>query len=381
MESLILKLIKENNDWESYLNDLDIKVRFSDDNSFAIFNYSFGADFSNKIVQEARGIIIDLKGLKVACWPFRKFGNYTEEYCDDIDWSTARVQEKLDGSIVKLWYNNYSNEWQWSTNGVIDAKLSDSSSLLSKTFYDIIIKANNFKDIDLISLDKNKTYIFELVGPENCIVVHYDDIYLYHIGTRNNITGEESNDDIGIEKPHEYKLQSFEETLEAVENLNRSNRVEHEGFVVVDNNWNRIKIKNAEYLVMHHLANNGILVTSKSKILELLRSDDFNEEEILRQYPEYEKIFNHYKSEIARVEKEVEEYIKYIRDLYKNISKNESDHRAIMKELAEKIKLDKYKKFGFSCIKNKVNAKELLYELPDSKYSDLISDYVEVLDE
>jgi len=30
-------------------------------------------------------------------------------YADTIDWSAARVQEKVDGSLIKVWY--YNGEW------------------------------------------------------------------------------------------------------------------------------------------------------------------------------------------------------------------------------------------------------------------------------
>lgn len=85
------------------LDKLGVNIR--EEYPFVIFNYGIECDFSNPIVQEARGIIIDLENLDVVCWPFRKFGNYNESYADNIDWPTARVQEKIDGSIVKLWWN------------------------------------------------------------------------------------------------------------------------------------------------------------------------------------------------------------------------------------------------------------------------------------
>ena len=70
-------------------------------------------------IRELGGIIIDCERCEVVCWPFRKFGNHNEGYADTIDWSTARVQEKVDGSIVKLWYDEANGKWQFSTNGCI----------------------------------------------------------------------------------------------------------------------------------------------------------------------------------------------------------------------------------------------------------------------
>ena len=361
------KFIKENpNNWRQLLEDKHVRIK--EDEHFYIFNYGIGADFFDIVVRNCRGIILDKDDFSVACYPFDKFGNYGEPYVDKIDWQTARVQEKLDGSIIKCFWNKYTNEWQWSTNGVIDARNCDSNSIKSKTFYDIIQKADNLKDIDFDNLDKTKTYIFELTGPENQIVVKYDKIYLYHIGTRSNITGKESNDNIGIEKPKEYFIHNFEDCLKAVEELNKTDVVEHEGFVVVDGNWNRIKVKNAEYLMMHHLANNGQLVTNKSKILELLQSDDFNEEEILKQYPDYKEVFNYYKSEIDRVLKEVDGYIWSVRQFYYSCGMNR-------KTVANTIKGDEYSYFGFKCLDNDKEAEDLLKEMTRSKYEDLIIDF------
>ena len=83
------------NDWEEELKaQYDLKIKREGD--LAIFNYSYEADFYQPIVQEARGIIIDTVRLEVVCWPFRKFGNHTEGYVDEIDWNSARVLEKVE---------------------------------------------------------------------------------------------------------------------------------------------------------------------------------------------------------------------------------------------------------------------------------------------
>ncbi|MBQ8160189.1 MAG: hypothetical protein IJ083_05495, partial [Clostridia bacterium] len=45
---------------------------------YAILNSMQEADFSDPLVQEARGIIIDTERMEVVCWPFRKFGIHLE---------------------------------------------------------------------------------------------------------------------------------------------------------------------------------------------------------------------------------------------------------------------------------------------------------------
>lgn len=57
------------------------------------------------IVQECRGLILDeAEGWRVVCMPYKKFFNFGEDCCADIDWSTAKVQEKLDGSLISLYW-------------------------------------------------------------------------------------------------------------------------------------------------------------------------------------------------------------------------------------------------------------------------------------
>ena len=127
--SYLCKFINNNPNWESILSEYPYFITIRKDGPLAIFNYNllaseivegeteedtkrFTCDFSLPEVQEARGIIINYETLEVVCWPFRKFGNYGESYVDTIDWRTARVQEKVDGSIMKLWFNKLTNNWQ-----------------------------------------------------------------------------------------------------------------------------------------------------------------------------------------------------------------------------------------------------------------------------
>lgn len=365
--SLIANFIRNNSNWKEELEAKAINVK--EDGEFVIFNYGIGCNFADKIVQEARGVILDKNSLEVACFPFRKFGNYHEPYADKIDWSTARVQEKIDGSIIKLFFNKYNGEWQWATNSTIDAQKATIQSMFSENFLEVIKKADNYKDIPFESLKKDTTYIFELTGPENKVVVRYPKTHLYHIGTRSNRTGEERIADIGIERPKEYSLKSFDEALEAVKHLNNAEdtmHAEHEGFVVVDGNWNRIKIKSPEYLMLHHFTN-GVLL-NKSKIISLLESDDINLNELETQFPEYRPVLDFYKEDRERVLKEAEEYVNKVRNLY-----SETGSR---KEVALKIKDDQMSNLGFKSLGNNKSARELLAELPQNAYENLFRDFV-----
>jgi tRNA splicing ligase len=53
------------------------------------------------VVQECRGLILDESAnWRIVAFPYTKFFNYGEEHAASIDWSTACVQEKLDGSLM-----------------------------------------------------------------------------------------------------------------------------------------------------------------------------------------------------------------------------------------------------------------------------------------
>lgn len=342
--SYICNFIKDHPDnWRELLAEKKIKVK--EEESLSIFNYDIMADFSDPIVQEARGIIINTDTLSVVCFPFRKFGNFAESYVDSIDWNTARVQEKLDGSIVKLWHLT-DDQWMWSSNSCI--KASDAKLNYGYTVLDLIKETDEFDYLNNLiknnELDEHYTYIFELVGPKNQVVIKYDKAQLYHIGTRNNETGEE----IGtgrfagfIMSPKEYPLHSLEDCIEAATELNKNDYPDNEGFVVVDKDYHRIKIKAPEYLIFHHMVNNGHI--TKEQAFELFYSDDFNPDNFdntVSELPEYAKeALIYYRDSFYRAEVTAVIFVDRVRQMAKD--------GASRKEIALQIKDTPYSGFGF----------------------------------
>lgn len=326
--SLICNFIYNNPDnWGELLTNKCINIKR--DNDLCIFNYDIGCNFEDPIVQEARGIIIDTNKLQVVCWPFRKFGNYSESYADNIDWSSARVQEKIDGSIIKLWFNKDTDKWVWSTNGVIYA--SKTSNSLGFNFLDLIKSTVNYSKIDFDNLNKDLTYIFELVSPNNQIVIKYDIPKLYHIGTRNNLSGVELNVDINIDKPMEYKLTSLEDCIVAVGKLNSNNCVDHEGFVVVDKYWNRVKVKSPEYFLLHKITTNDNLC--KKSIIKILLNDNINLQEFYKGYRGKVSIIKYYDYKLAELFENSEEMALYAKSLYEEYSHDRKAVALMIKDL------------------------------------------------
>ena len=275
--SLILNLIKTDPHWKKTLQNKDIKITRK--GNLASFNYGRDADFTDPIVCEARGLILNTKTKKVVCFPFRKFGNYGESYADEIDWKSARVQEKIDGSIIKAYFHN--RKWCIATNATVDANeaLAGSSE---RSFGELFYEAAENQHLDWNLLDKNCTYMFELTSPESRVVIDYGNTpKIWHIGTRNNITEEEIETDIGIIKPTQYPLGDLASCIEAANNINNTKEsIENEGFVVVDKDYHRIKIKSPEYVFIHHILPNGAV--SDETLVSAIRSGSSDDIEAYR---------------------------------------------------------------------------------------------------
>ena len=370
--SVICKYINDHpTDWYETLHK-DYGIRIKKEDSLAIFSYNIECDFRDPIVQESRGIIIDHEKMEVVCWPFRKFGNYTESYADPIDWNNAVVLEKVDGSIIKLWFNKITNAWQFSTNGVINAENATTDAFSNIAYGALIRQAVNYKDIPFDKLDKDSTYIFELVSPQTRVVVKYDEIALYHLGTRSNITGEERNEDIGIKKPKSYKISSLEDCIKAAIELNKGcesdDEIANEGFVVVDKNWNRVKVKSPDYIMMHRLKHNdGISKKDAVTTLLYIKSDV---EKICKSNPLLIHVFKYYDFELAELNFQANQMASLARSLYNEYS---NDRGAV----AKIIKPHKLAFIGFKALENpNLKGEEILAGAPIEKLIKLIHDYV-----
>lgn len=371
--SALLEFISNNSNWEELLAQKCVKVKYKD--NLAIFNYELNMgidlginiDFLDPVVRECRGIVVDLNTNKIICHPFDKFGNYTEYYADDIDWSTARVQDKIDGSLVKLYW--YNGQWNWATNGMIDAKDAPTSSSRYSTFEDLIKSAVNYKDIPFWSLDKDSTYMFELTSPENRIVIEYNYTQLWHLGTRHNKSGIELDVNIGIIKPNEYPLKSLDDCIIAVEKLNKYDRCDYEGFVVVDKNYHRVKIKSMSYLTVHRLKDSGGSLT-KRRMIELITAHT-NVDKLCEDFPNEACVIYWYKYQMAKLEKQVTSFVAFARSLWEEY---EHDRKAF----ALQIKDERLKGFGFDAIDNMDKSpREIIYGAKLSTIEKFIEDFTD----
>ena len=335
----ITTFLKENENWRELLSKDPYNIKIKEDGDYILLKYDqIFSDFNNEIVRECRGIIFD-KNYTPVCVPFFKFGNYGESYCDKIDWESAKVLEKIDGMLIKVWYHN--NTWHISTNGTIDAFKAeinhtfDDNESYFQTYGELFMEAKKVCGLDFDKLNKNHTYMFELTSPFAKVVVQYEDTKIYHIGTRDNTTLEELDENIGIEKPQTYSFRSLEDCI----NTARLMPYNQEGYVVVDKNWHRVKVKSTKYIIVHRLKNNGEI--NKNSLMVLIRENET--EEFLTYFTEYRPYVEEIKTKINKIFKEIESGIKIL----------EQKQFANQKEFALEVTKMKYSSFYFAWRKNK----------------------------
>ncbi len=216
-----------------------------------IYNYSEKAQYDrvwNEATLHCRGLIVDAYDNLVAR-PFKKFFNYGEQAID-LPLESFDVLEKMDGSLGILYW--YADKPYIATRGSF---ASDQAIKATEILH------NNYANA-IPKLDKAKTYLFEIIYPENRIVVNYGlEEKLVLLAIIDNTTGnDDSLVDIGFPLVPKYDgVTDF--TL--LKNLNLENK---EGFVIKYSNGYRIKLKFEEYLRLHRI----ITMVSEKTILEYL---------------------------------------------------------------------------------------------------------------
>ena len=286
MKLEVQKFIESHSDWEKLLAEKPYCITVSRDEfngkKLIMLKYSqIDSDFNIELVRECRGLILDESTFDIVSFPFTKFGNFGESYCPDIDWTTARCGEKIDGSLVKI--VKIGGMLLISTNGTIDAfkaPVAEQIGCPFKSFGDIVLYCFRYaspEGVCYMDFEEGFTYMFELCSPWTRVVVPHTENKLYFLGKRDNTTFEETyfTDDSDMSRlfdtPRVFPLKSIDECLAATKEL----PWDEEGYVVCDGNFNRIKVKSPAYVAAHNLKGNGVL--SYARALELVRVNEIDE--------------------------------------------------------------------------------------------------------
>jgi T4 RnlA family RNA ligase len=236
-----------------------------------IWNYSPKVQYErlwDDITLQCRGLVTNSKG-EIIARPFKKFFNYEEHKPEDIPNEDYVVYEKMDGSLGILF--NYENEWIMATRG----SFTSTQAIKGKEILD---------RHDISAWRKDNTYLFEIIYPENRIVVDYgNEEKLVVLGAIHTETGEEIPDsslfwtqDSGFEVVMTYKTWG-----EGYDLLKEEISKDREGYVIRFKNGFRMKIKGEEYKRLHKI----LTGVSSKDIWEYLK-DNKPFDELLEKVPD-----------------------------------------------------------------------------------------------
>ena len=232
----------------------------------------------DEIVRECRGVILDENNnWNVVCFPYERFLNYGELGAAEIDWRTASIYEKLDGSLCTLFW--YDNKWNVSTSGTPDA--SGDVGDFGFTFEELFWRVWKELDYELPNGTSSTVYcyMFELLTPFNRIVVQHKKNRIVLHGVRNvHNFNEETPEFYKWECVKKYPLGSVKEVIDSLQSMNP---IEQEGYVVVDANFNRLKVKSPKYVALHRMIDH----MSNKRMLEIVRTNEAAE--FLTYFPEW----------------------------------------------------------------------------------------------
>ena len=221
-----------------------------------ILNYTDKAQFDqvwNSVTTTCRGLIVATETQEVVARALTKFFNYDHKETPTIDLSEPVVaMDKADGSLGILYrYTEGDDSWDYAiaTRGSFTSEQAIHATELLNTKYAKWLQSESHKL-------EGKTPLFEIVYPENRVVLDYnglDDLILLgmiDIETGKAYTSGEAGDFLNWPgfRVEEFPFRTFGEAIAAEPRDNA------EGFVVYLPERNiHVKIKQADYLALHRI--------------------------------------------------------------------------------------------------------------------------------
>ncbi len=237
-----------------------------------IWNYTEKVQYEglwDEITLMCRGLVTNSKG-EIVARPFKKFFNMEEG--KHTPTSEFEVYEKMDGSLGIFFY--YNDEPVFATRG----SFTSDQAIKGRE----ILNKYNWKQ----GTYEGYTYLFEIIYPENRIVVDYNGLEeLVVLGVVETATGKECNyDEMASEG---FVLVKKYDGIKDYSTLKSMIANDAEGYVVRFSNGERMKIKGEEYLRLHKIMTN----VSTTAVWEILSSGG-DIDAILKDVPDefYKKI-------------------------------------------------------------------------------------------
>lgn len=255
------RLVVENDDYTTLIGRV-MADRMGD---LVLLNYNDRCMFDGAMTERekaCRGLIVNKTTGEIVAWPLAKFYNLGEA----VPSATARlveVSEKIDGSLGILYRHN--GEYKIATRGSFTSKQAAWAT-------DFLHKKH-----DLRGLDGKLTLLFEIVYPQNRVVVDYQaKEALILLAARDRQDGHELRrsavrelaTQFGFETPRLYNFASAKDAEIVAHGL-----IDAEGFVLLYDDGSRFKVKSDDYRIKHRLFSGF----GFQHVLETIAADAFDD--------------------------------------------------------------------------------------------------------
>lgn len=223
------------------------------------------------IVRQCRGLVVDeTDGFRPVAYPYDKFFNVHEGHAAPIDWSTARVYEKVDGILCTLY--GYRDGWHVASATLPDGKgaLRHYGRSVADAFWDVF-RAGGYA----LPADHDHCFMFELCLPSDPVLVRHAAPRLLLHGARDMRSLQEV-DPAPLAAAHGWELVPTHPVadLDAALRLARAlDPARHEGLVARDARFHRVKIKSPAFVALHHMRG----ATNLRHLLEVVRTNESDE--------------------------------------------------------------------------------------------------------
>lgn len=211
----------------------------------------------------------------------------------------------------------YRTSWHVASRGTAFGESTTATGMTLKEVFEEAIGADVNTFMRGLSTDFN--YVFELCSLHNKVVKIYEYPIVYFLALVHREDGEEfahyrnervvnfwNEDNYGfgpyncIFLPKRYELTSVKKIVDSFKDFPPTD----EGYVLVDGNGNRIKVKNPTYVDLHHLKGNGELTPNRISDI-VFRGET---EEVLSYFPEYRVFFTPFQESYDNLIKELDKY-------------------------------------------------------------------------
>lgn len=358
---------------EQLTTDYGIKVKSYPDQDVYLLNYDqIESPKFNTIVRECRSLVIDSK-LNVVSRSFDRFFNHGEGECE-VKFENSVALEKVDGSLIGLYFVPKMNQWHFRTRGTAfaEAQLPTEKSYQQAILETIGMSFEQLQE-SMSKVDKDITFIFEFVSPENRIVTRYQEPMMVLLAVRehngkypsymkNDFVVELLKNEMPVCWKNVRECKSFQiKTVEDVENYISGLTDLQEGFVVLDREKNtRVKFKSPAYLKAHAIRGEGL---TPKRVSELVAIGE--EEEYLSVFPEDSDYFEKFISARKAI-------LESVNEIYEKTKEIDSQ-----KEFAIAVKDYPFSALLFTSRKAKCTPLHSWAESKESYRSNLILEFLE----